>query len=342
MHKNYAEPSFIKLKTFTSSQFLLLAFIPILSILATLIMNFYNINLLSMTVIPLVALLPVLVAFDKIDEKYYPLAVFVTAFSLICSVALVTTNIWGYDIQSEYGTINGVIQNSFWNYNFFTNDNGMLSISILGPVLYYMSNLDTKWIVKLVYPLLLTLLPLGLFHLYKSQTNSKIAFLACFFFISFSVYYTELLQLLKQQIAELFLVLLFIVLINEKSNIAKSFLIVFFGLSIIVSHYGISYIFILFLLMYPLIMLILTNSGINNLRSRLLNSRIIRFIFSIPKNYKDYPQYKFSEKSLKSIFSKNLTFNFILLFITAAIAWYIYVSSSNIINSILGVTGGMF
>ncbi|MGO9387056.1 MAG: hypothetical protein ACLPWD_03305, partial [Methanobacterium sp.] len=170
-------------------------------------------------------------------------------------MSLITNYIWGWDINSEFFLANQVALNSFWNLNLSSNYNSMLSVVILAPVLSSYIRLNLVWILKIIYPILFSMVPLGLYYVYSKQTCPKIAFYGTFFFMLLFTFYTEMLSLARQQIAELFLVLLLMVLINDNLNkTKKSFLAVIFGLSIVISHYGLTYLMMIILILSVLIL----------------------------------------------------------------------------------------
>jgi uncharacterized membrane protein len=224
---------------------LLLTLLPIIAICGTYLINFYGHNLLLMLLIAVLALLAVLTGFGVVPEKLYPYAIFVTAISLLFHTSLFSSYIWGWDIQHEYYLANLVIKNSFWDYLIPFNTNGMLSIVMLAPIYSKLCAAELVWVFKIIYPLFFSLVPLGLYHAYQKQTNNKIAFFSCFLLISLFTFYTEMVGLARQQIAELFLVLIILVILSEKiSKINKSILFIIFAFSLFVSHYGLSYIFL--------------------------------------------------------------------------------------------------
>ena len=111
--------------------------------------------------------------------------------------------------------------------------------------------------------------------------------------------------------AEIFLVLMVLIIIDDKKGINKSLMLVIFAFSLIVSHYGISYLFII-LLLTSIIMLLLLKS---DLVTRLTNKPIFN--------------------GNKINYENNLTINFLLLFIIIVTAWYSYVSSSFMFDTII-------
>ena len=97
----------------------------------------------------------------------------------------------------------------------------------------------------MIYPFLFSLIPLGLYKIFKTQTDdSKIAFLAVFLFMSFNTFYIELLSLTREMTAELFMVLLLLLIFDRKYKINRIAIMLLFSMSLVVSHYSLTYFFI--------------------------------------------------------------------------------------------------
>ncbi|MBT9151299.1 MAG: hypothetical protein DDT40_01490 [candidate division WS2 bacterium] len=153
------------------------------------------------------------------------------------------------DIAWEYYFSNTVLANSLWDATIPSNVNAMLSISILPPIFAEVCNLNLTWVFKIIYPLLYSLVPLGIYYVVRQQTADKIAFLASFFFMSMFGFFTDMLGLARQQIAELFLVLLLLLLIDKRIGKSKKVgLSIAFSFCLVVSHYGLSSMFLLILI----------------------------------------------------------------------------------------------
>lgn len=299
--RNFSDPSYLNISEVLSSPSLFLYLIPMLTIIGTYLMNFYNNNFLLMIVIFLISLIPVFVLFSLIPPRLYPLAIFIASLSLLFHNSLISMYISGWDIQDEYYLANKVITNYLWNTSIFSNTNAMLSIVILAPIYSIISNLDLNWVFKIIYPVIFSFTPLGLYLFFKKQTTEKIAFMAAFFFISFAGFYTEMLQLARQQIAEYFFILAMLLIVENKNDIFNRFLLVLFSLSVIISHYGLSY----------------------------LALAAIVFSFLLLSIYKKY----FDRSSLNAI-----TFTFTLLFTVFLLTWYIYVSSSSSFYTVVNIS----
>lgn len=296
--QNFSNPSFINVKDILSPTFLILILILFLAVFGTYFVNFYFVNTLLMFLIFLISIIVLLIGFDYfIPSKYYPLTIFIIALSLLFHTSLITMYISGWDIQNEYHISNLVIENSLWDSTIPLPVNAMLSIVILAPIFSIISGMSQIWVFKIIYPLLFSLVPLGLYRVYQKQTNDKIAFLACFFFISLFTFYTEMLSLARQEIAELFLVLLMLLMIDNKMNRMKhSILSIAFIFSLGTSHYGLSFI-VLFLL---------------------FTTCLLHYFNVLPKHQN-------MTNITKATF---VSLSFIIIF-----SWYIYISNANTFNT---------
>lgn len=238
------------LKDIQAIPLIALSIIPIICIVGAYLVNFYNSNLLLMLLIIMISLVIFLMIIkSKSVSTLYPLVIFIISFSLLFHNSLISMYITGWDIHLEYYLANLVLINNSWNPNFFSSVNSMLSIVMLAPIYSIMLNLDLTWVFKIVYPLIFSLVPVGLYQVFQKQTGKVTAFLACIFFMSLFTFYTEMLALARQQIAELFFVLLILLIISKEMKFKnRVILVTVFSVSLIVSHYGLSYIYIFFIL----------------------------------------------------------------------------------------------
>ena len=244
---------FINLDEFTSPYVLLLCLLPFLSIFGTYSMNLYENNLLQMVLLLIIGLMP-LITIKWIPEKFYPFEIFIISISVLFHTSLISSYIWGADINTEYFYSNLVLINSYWNLDIYSNVNAMLSIVFLAPIYSIFLNLSLVWVFKIVYPALFSLVPLGLFVLFKRVTTDKIAFLSSFFFMSTSVFFNGMPALGRQEIAELFVVLLILLVLEKQiSKVKRSLLAVIFTAALITSHYGTTYIFMFIIILAAII-----------------------------------------------------------------------------------------
>lgn len=302
---------YIDLDDFFSPPCLILCSIPFLVVIGTFLVNNYNNNLLLIFMIAVIAVIPaILVFFKSIPVKYYPIAVFSMSISLLLHNALISNYIFGWDVNEEYYWSNLVLNNSLWVISELSSANGMLSIVMLAPIYSKICDLDLTWTLKLVYPLIFALVPMAIFQIVRRQTNFMIALISCFFFISLFTFYTEMLSLCRQQIAELFLALIILLFINDEiKSINRSFLLAIFGFSLIVSHYGISYIYLGVFTIAWLMLMLIKKPIIENILTK------IHLLLHEEDSYRVIPYYS------------KIDLTFLLMYIILLFTWYIYVSS---------------
>ena len=288
-------------------QIVYLILLPILSILGIQLNQHLQYNVL-LFVILMISIIPILVSLNKISKRLYPVALFTISLSLLYCTSLRTSYLWGPDIHQEYYFANLVKINSIWNPNTPDPINAMLEITLLAPIITIISGIPLIWVFKAIYPFLFSTLPVILYLIYEKQIQYKMAFLSVFFFFSVFVYYTEMIGLARQQIAEVFLALI-VLLIVEKSSIVgwrrRGALALLFSALLVYSHYAVTYIFMCSAVIIPLLSIVIKNSGGKSNQVR-RNRRI-------------------------------LTIPFIAYLCITTLCWYIYVSDSKTFNRFINL-----
>ena len=64
--------------------------------------EFYGQNILQLLLIPIICIIVYTTLFGKIKFEFYPLSIFIISLSILLHASLVSTNLWGYDINAEY------------------------------------------------------------------------------------------------------------------------------------------------------------------------------------------------------------------------------------------------
>lgn len=290
--------------------------LPFLSVAGTALVNRFQNNFLLLTMIIAISVLVVLSTLSKklVPPKLYPLALLMIAIALLFHASLISNYILGNDIHSEYQLFKLTENNSHWDptgpYANMQLDklNAMLSITVLPSIYSSILNMEGTWIFKIIYPLVFSLVPLGIYQLYHTQVHKKgtfskkAAFLSTFFFMANSTFFTEMLGLARQMVAELFYILLFFVLFSKKFNsLNKKICFVIFGAALIMSHYAVSYLFMFLIFLTWLIPFFL----------------------------------KYTMKNFKK--SQSVTASLVLLFFIMSFSWYIYVSASGPFQAIVNI-----
>lgn len=228
--------------------------LPILSIVGAFWVNAYGDNRILLFLIMAIAGLFVLgvLSGKMLPEKLYPIALASIAIALLFHFSLVSHYITGVDIQLEYYSFRLTQDAALWNsvtrywwdytYNRF---NSMIGITILPTIFSDLLNIDATWTLKIVYPLIFSLVPLCLYQIWQTFIGKKRALVTAFFFMAQLTFYTEMLALAREMIAELFFVLLLFVLLNNKMKpFNRKLCFIVFAAGLVVSHYSMSIIFL--------------------------------------------------------------------------------------------------
>jgi uncharacterized membrane protein len=231
--------------------------IPLLSILGAMWVNFYENNLLLLLMIFLISLIFAIGVLSKklLPPKFYPFVVVVIAISLLYHSSLISNNILSFssDIHLENFAFQTTVNNARWSLPsslaFFVEYgrvNAMLSVTILPTIYSTILNINSTWLIKILFPLLFSLVPLGLYQLFQRYVSKKFAFISTFLFMAQATFYTEMLGLSRQIIAELFFILLFLVILDKKlSSLNRNIFFIIFGFALVVSHYALAEIFLI-------------------------------------------------------------------------------------------------
>lgn len=320
--RGFAAPPLVNIKDFLSPSLLLLCLLPFLSIFGTYLVNARHDNTLLIILIIVIVLLVLLIGFNKfIPRNLYPLAVLVIAISLLFYRSLISPYISGFDIHSEYYYANLTITNALWNPVQYGVMNAMLSITMLAPIYSLVGNMELGWVFKIIYPLLFSFALLGLYRVFQRQTSDRIAFLACFFFMLLTRFYHDLAVMPRQLTGTLFLVSLILPMIDKGMDKTKRMLLfIIFGASLVVSHYGLSYIYMFCLIFAWIILFLWERPVFQTWRHRIISR--------VSKHNSTSEDYSFSDTPD----NRTININYVLLFVVGTLTWYIYVSSSTVFN----------
>ena len=223
---------------------------PALSIFGMYVMNTTDNNIILMF---LLFLIPIYVAFvcffnQKFPKRLYPVVIFLISISLLLLWSLRSNHIIGTDMHLEYYYFQTVFNNLHWHIIGFSTFDACLSISLL-PVIYQsLLNVNGEYLFKILYSLLISVLPLIIFIISKKYVDELYAFLASIFIMSQSVF-LHTAGSPRTNIAILFFALAIMVLLSDGIDaVKKRILFIVFMVSCIVSHYSTAYIFFFIML----------------------------------------------------------------------------------------------
>jgi uncharacterized membrane protein len=235
---------------------LLLFGLPVLSIVGALFVNAYGNNMILLFELILISSLFGILAISKEAKstKLYVVAIYAIAVALFYHSSFISNYIFHYgsDGLSELAAFRFTATSQHWgmpNLGGFVIERfySMLSITILPTFYSSVSNIDSTMFFKVMYPLFFALVPLCLYQIWQKYVGMKYAFVATFVIMAQQTFYTEMLGVNRQIVAELFFALLMLVVLNDKIRpSSKVVLFLVFAFSLVVSHYSLAVIFISF------------------------------------------------------------------------------------------------
>lgn len=255
---------------------LLFIFLPLLSIVGTFVVNNGGNNFVLLLLIVMVSgLVLAYVMSGKMSffANSNSFILLMIAISLLLHSSLITNYITGYDVYEEFYVFRLTESSLQWNSSSVSINpninkvNSMLSVTILPTIYSQILKIEGNLLFKLLYPFILSLMVIGLYQLYRQQLDETTTFLSVFFFIANSVFFGLFSS--RQMVAELFFILLFLVLFDKKlKSPKKNICYLIFCAALIMSHYSLSYIFLFSIFFIWVLQLI-------NIRTKLITGRQI-------------------------------------------------------------------
>ena len=249
-----------------SKSLLLIVSVPLCSILGAILVDYYANNSLLLFTFVIICALFLLSSFGKLSPRLYPLIIFSIALALLFQTSFSNHYLNGGDIQFEYYVAQVTKNSQYWDSSLMAtigiganNYNTMLSITILPTIYSNVLNFDIFYVYTVIYPLLFSLVPVALYHIFERQIGSRFAFWSAFFLISLSSFYTTMPSLARQMIAELFFVLIFLLLLEygeraktNRNPRSTTIMLSVFAFAIVVTHYATAFLALFYLLFFCL------------------------------------------------------------------------------------------
>lgn len=221
---------------------------PLLSILGAIILNNGGPNYLTMLLLGGIAayVFTIVLFRKKLNENIYPWAILMLSISLLLMYSLRSWHILGWDINQEYLVFALTNSAKYWSkYASVSAYNSCISITILPTIFASFTKINNEYIYKLIFPILFSIVPLMIYLSTKKFLSEGFAFLTSFFCISQPWFIAQMLALARQEIAFIFLALILLLIFNHELNESiKAFLYIIIGMSIILSHYSTTYVWL--------------------------------------------------------------------------------------------------
>ena len=293
----------------------LFAFLLILGFIGIMALNYYGTNIFLLLVLGLIGVTVCAAFLKKALLPSYALPLLLLVFSVILlffvsnDTAIYTSFLTGKGDQwIEFYAFKSTSDMSQWVLTATSSPStpslfptySMLSVTILPTIFERITGVTGVWVFKLLYPAIVCFMGIGTYVLYRTQTSSKVAFLAAFFFLAVSVgkgWGSD-----KQLVAQLFFAALFFLLLKKGlPRLKRNFLFLIFSFGLVVSHYSLAYLF-----------MIIT---------------VIAWFFLWFRNYARTGSFSFDQIEIP--------FDLVIIYLTIAFSWYAFVNASEALYQIL-------
>jgi len=224
-------------------QIMYLIILPIISFLGCITFDLLSMEFFLLILFILILLIPILVVFNKLNQKYYPAAVISVSLSLAIYGSLSYPNLF-FDAGWEYYFSNLIKNIGYWDPNFVSDrTNSLPYITIHIPIISIVLNLNLHLIYKILLPVIHSLSALVIYSIIEKVTSDKKISLFATLIITFiPAYYTWFTATARQGGGFLFFLLLIYLIFEQRLNwLQRQILFVFFTISLVFSHYGTSY-----------------------------------------------------------------------------------------------------
>jgi len=246
------KPSSLSISSYTNPLILFFILLVPLTILSRYYMDISQTSWPLMAILTIVVLSPILF-YKKIEliSKHGALIVLLLSTIIISHTLFVSISsryLWGMDIFAEYRSAKDTLYAARWSKDVFTHlsiVNGMLSVTVL-PVMYtQLMDIPLYVVFQYILAVFAIILPVVLYRLYYSILKEPFyAYLAVFYVVSTSFFFGERLIHRREVIAQFYASLIILLLFLDMPKFKKRILMMIFGISMIFSHYGVSYILI--------------------------------------------------------------------------------------------------
>jgi len=226
------------------------ALFPILSISGTNIMNNTGNNVVLMITLFLIPAYCVFLAIvnKHIPRRILPVIILFIGISLALITGLRSNHLIGFDIHTEFSIFQSTIDSGRWQILLRNPLDSCLSISVLPAIYHSIIDIDPEYLFKILYPILMSSLPLVVYLISAKYIGKMNAFFASLFFMSQNIF-LSIASNPRTSVAIFFFALsICTMVLNHHNNLSKKILLLLFSFSCIVSHYSTSYIYLLVLI----------------------------------------------------------------------------------------------
>jgi uncharacterized membrane protein len=177
------------------------------------------------------------------DYSLLMVGIFAAALAMMWSFSLRGDLVYGFDISSEYYSLNQTVMSGVWHFSHPNDAYGaMLSVTVLPAELHALSGMPALLIFKVVYPVIGAFFPVAVFCLARRVLTGRWSFLAAALVVMQQTFFQQLPALARQEVAMLLFAALIPAVLDDGGSRRKRWAFVsLLSLGMVVAHYSTAY-----------------------------------------------------------------------------------------------------
>jgi uncharacterized membrane protein len=189
------------------------------------------------------ALIAAFLLAPRCDNSLLVMIIFATALAMMWSFSLRGDLVYGFDISSEYYSLNQTVTTGVWHVSHPNDAYGaMLSLTVLPAQLHALSGVPALLVFKVVYPVIGAFFPVAVFGLAHRALGGRWAFMAAALVVMQQTFFQQLPALARQEIAMvLFGALMCAVFDSSQATRWRWTFVSLLSLGMVVAHYSTAY-----------------------------------------------------------------------------------------------------
>jgi uncharacterized membrane protein len=183
----------------------------------------------------------------RLSTTLLAMTVYATQLATAWAFSLRSDLVYGFDISTEYYDLNRTILTGAWQTAHPGDAYGaMLSVTVMPAEIHFISGVPALVVLKLVYPAISALLPVGLFGIARRVLSTRWAYVAACSIVMQGSFAQELPAIARQEIAlVLFAALIMAMLDRHMPQRPRMAMVALLSLAMVLSHYSTTYVAIL-------------------------------------------------------------------------------------------------
>jgi uncharacterized membrane protein len=184
---------------------------------------------------------------SRLNTILLAIIVYATQLATAWAFALRGDLVYGFDISTEYYDLNRTILTGTWQTAHPGDAYGaMLSVTVMPAELHFISGVPALLVLKLVYPAISALLPVGLFGIARRILSTPWAYVAACSIVMQGSFAQELPAIARQEIALLLFVALIMAMLDSRMpQRPRVAMVSLLSLAMVLSHYSTTYVAVL-------------------------------------------------------------------------------------------------